>query len=168
MNMKINIKCAKCHKRYSVEVPSTPESHIVSCPFCSEPYTFTVSAPSGQRGQKNIVGTGFAEIASKVRRYELLAGIAWIIIGAIQCILVYTAAAGAWNIVNGIMRIRSAQNIQAGNSFVVTYFDQRKIWLIVLAVVNLILGGVVAVLLVLFDWYVRDYVLQNRAAFESK
>ena len=76
------------------------------------------------------------------------------------------SAAGVWNIINAIVSLRNVKNIQPGNAAVVPYFDGRKVWLIVLAVVNLVLGGVVGVLLVLFEWYLRDYVLRNRSAFE--
>lgn len=105
-------------------------------------------------------------MAVKVRLCEVVSNIVWIVVGIIQCVAVYTAAAGVWNIVNVIVALRNAKNITAHNPGVVPYFDQRKVWLIVLAVVNLILGGVVGVVLVLFEWYVRDFVLRNRSAFE--
>lgn len=81
--------------------------------------------------------------------------------------LVYTAAAGVWNVVNAIVALRNVKNITAHNPGVVPYFEGRKIWLIVLAAVNVVLGGVVGVVLVLFDWFVRDFVLRNRSAFEE-
>lgn len=106
-------------------------------------------------------------VALKVRRCEIASNVAWLIVGIIQCVLVYTAAAGVWNVVNAIVALRNVKNITAHNPGVVPYFEGRKTWLIVLAVVNVVLGGVVGVVLVLFDWFVRDFVLRNRSAFEG-
>ncbi|MCD8311241.1 MAG: hypothetical protein LUD43_01875 [Firmicutes bacterium] len=105
-------------------------------------------------------------MAAKVRRCELISNVVWIVVGVVQCLTVYAAAAGVWNIINAVMCLRNVKNIVAHNPGVVPYFDQRKVWLIVLAVVNLILGGVLGVALVAFEWYVRDFVLRNRSAFE--
>lgn len=110
---------------------------------------------------------GADAVALKVRRCEIASNVAWLIVGIIQCVLVYTAAAGVWNVVNAIVALRNVKNITAHNPGVVPYFEGRKTWLIVLAVVNVVLGGVVGVVLVLFDWFVRDFVLRNRSAFEG-
>lgn len=159
--MKFNVCCSGCRRRYSVEVPNDAGTHVVRCPYCSAPYSLTVSQ------QHKAPVTGPAAVAAKVRRCEIVASIVWIVVGVIQCVAVYTATAGVWNIVNAIVSLRNVKNIQPSNPAVVSYFDQRKVWLIVLAVVNLILGGVVGIVLVLFSWYVRDFVLRNRSAFEG-
>lgn len=165
MALKFNLICSGCHQRYTADVPNEAGTHTVYCPHCSAPYDVTVNLPS-KKTSKTAPVSGPAAVAAKVRRCEIVSGVVWIIIGLIQCIAVFTAAAGVWNIVNAIVSLRNMRNIQPGNPHVVSYFDQRKVWLIVMAVVNIILGGVVGVLLVAFNWYVRDYVLQNRAAFE--
>lgn len=161
MNLKCNVSCSGCRRRYSVEVPNEAGTHVVHCPYCSAPFSLVVNQ------QHKAPVTGPAAVAAKVRRCEIAASIVWIVVGVLQCVAVYTVAAGVWNIINAIVSLRNVKNIQPGNSAVVSYFDQRKVWLIVLAVVNLILGGVVGVVLVLFGWYVRDYVLRNRSAFEG-
>lgn len=159
--MKVNISCSGCRRRYSVEVPNEAGTHVVHCPYCSVPYSLTVSQ------QRKVSGTGSSAVAVKVRRYEIAASIVWIVVGMLQCVAVYTAVAGVWNIINAVVSLRNVKNIQPSNPAVVSYFDQRKVWLIVLAVINLILGGVIGVVLVLFGWYVRDFVLRNRSAFEG-
>lgn len=159
--LKMNIVCPSCRRRYSVEVPNEAGVHTVRCPYCSAPYSATVCQPV-----KSAPVSGPAAVAAKVRRGEVISNIAWIVIGIVQCVTLYAAAAGVWNIINAIVSLRNVKNIQLGNAAVVPYFDGRKVWLIVLAVVNLVLGGVVGVLLVLFEWYLRDYVLRNRSAFE--
>ena len=161
---KVNLRCGSCGSRFSVEFAESGV-HTVHCPVCSAPQDITVRANVPK--QKAAPATGSAAVAQKVRRCEVFSGIVWIIVGVIQCCTVYAAAAGVWNIINSIVSLRNVKNITAGNPAVIPYFEQRKVWLIVLAVVNLILGGVVGILLVLFDWYVRDFVLRNRTAFEG-
>lgn len=162
--IKVNLRCCSCGSRFSVELDGGGV-HTVHCPLCSAPQDITVRANVPK--QKAAPVTGSAAVVQKVRRCEVFSGIVWIVVGVIQCCTVYAAAAGVWNIINSIVSLRNVKNITAGNPAVIPYFEQRKVWLIVLAVVNLILGGVVGILLVLFDWYVRDFVLRNRTAFEG-
>lgn len=164
MLVKVNIMCPSCRRRYSVEVPNAAGVSSVSCPFCSAPYSVTIQQTVKQ---KKAPVSGPAAIALKVKRCEVVSGVAWLLIGIVQLLMVYTAAAGVWNVINAIVALRNCKNITPGNPHVVPYFEGRKVWLIVMAVVNLILGGVVGVLLVLFDWHVRDFVLRNRSAFEG-
>lgn len=107
-----------------------------------------------------------AGVATRVRRNEIIVNVAWLILGAIQVALLYTAAAGVWNIVNAILFLRNAKSIVAGNPGVVPYFDSRKTGLIITGVMNLVLGGVVGVVLVLYELYVCRVVLNNAGAFD--
>lgn len=161
--LKINVLCPSCRRRYSVELPNAAGVQTVHCPYCSAPYDVHV-VQAVQRKREPL--TGAEAVAAKVRRWEVASCVAWIVIGIVQCVLLYTVAAGVWNVVNAILALRNAKNITAHNPGVVPYFDQRRVWLIVLAVVNLVLGGVVGVVLVLLEWLLRDYVLRNRSAFE--
>lgn len=104
-------------------------------------------------------------VAGRVRRNEIIVNVLWLIVGVVQLILVYTAAAGVWNIVNAILVLRNARNILPGNPNVIPYFDGRKTGLIIMGVVNLVLGGVVGVFLVLYELHVRRIVLDNAGAF---
>ena len=166
MAIKINISCPACKKRYALEIPNEAGVHTIHCPFCSAPYEVTVNQPVKPAKKQNAPSEP-ADVAAKVRRCEVVSGVAWLLIGVVQCVLLYTAAAGVWNIINAIVSLRNVKNISVGNAAVVPYFEGRKVWLIVAAVVNIILGGVVGVFLVAFEWYVRDYVLRNRYVFEK-
>ena len=106
-------------------------------------------------------------VVQKIKNGEIISSIAWLVIGVIQCLSVAAIAAGIWNIVNAIIRLINLKNIYLRNAGVVAYFDQRKIWIIVMAIVNIVLGGVVGALLALYDWYIRDLALKNRAVFEG-
>ena len=164
MLVKVNIMCPSCRRRYSVEVPNAAGVYSVSCPGCSAPYSVTIRQTVKQ---KKAPVSGPAAVALKAKRCEVVSGVAWLLIGVVQLLMVYTAAAGVWNVINAIVALRNSKNITPGNPHVIPYFEGRKVWLIVMAVVNLILGGVVGALLVLFDWHVRDFVLRNRSAFEG-
>lgn len=163
--LKINVVCSGCRRRYSVEVPNAAGVHTVRCPYCSAPYDVTVSSQPVRTKKEKPIGAD--AVAVKARRCEVVSNLAWLVVGVIQCLTLYAAAAGVWNIVNAIVALRNVKNIAAHNPSVVPYFESRKVWLIVLAIVNLVLGGVVGIVLVLFEWYVRDFVLRNRSAFEE-
>lgn len=160
--MKVNVVCPSCRRRYSADVQNDAGVHTVHCPYCSVPYNVTVA--SNSRSASPVSSSD--AVARKVRRCEVASSVVWIVVGIVQCVMLYTAAAGIWNVVNAIVRLRNVKNVVSHNPQVVPYFEQRKVWLIVLAVVNIILGGVVGIVLVLIDWFVRDYVLRNRSAFE--
>lgn len=161
---KVKILCPSCRQRYEAEIPSVDGIYSLSCPLCHATYNLRFK-PKNKK--QRIPLSGSAAVAAKVRRWEVVLNVVWIVLGVLQCVTLYAAAAGVWNIVNAAIGLRNVRNIQPGNPHVVPYFDQRKVWLIVLAVVNLVLGGVVGVVLVLGDWYLRDYVLRNRSAFEG-
>ena len=160
--MRFNIVCSGCRRRYSVEVPNVQGEQTVRCPYCSVPHVLTV-----QRVVRSAPVSGPAAVAAKVRRGEIASNVIWLILGVLQCVALYAAAAGVWNVINAIVALRNVKNIQPGNAGVVPYFDQRRTWLIVLAVVNIVLGGVVGVLLVLGEWSLREFVLRNRSAIEG-
>ena len=157
--MRFNIVCSGCRRRFSVEVPNGQGDQTVRCPYCSTPHSLNV--------QRSAPVSGPAAVSAKVRRGEVISNIIWIVLGVLQCVTLYAAAAGVWNVINAILALRNVKHIQPGNAGVVPYFDQRRTWLIVLAVVNIVLGGVVGVLLVLWEWHLRDFVLRNRSAFEG-
>ena len=167
---------ARCACKHEFEAEFTAENNYsVKCPYCGATICMRpkgVSSKAYQAGRKAALEkahpkTDAEKVAQRARSMEIGCCILWLIIGAIQTALLYTAAAGVWNIINAIIRLRSARNIQAGNPNVPAYFDGRKTWLIVLAVINVVLGGVVGVILVIADIQNRSYVLNNRAAFEQ-
>jgi hypothetical protein len=101
--------------------------------------------------------------------------VCWIILGVLQIIIalaatnfIYVAIAGIWNIVNAAIFLKNANDIVAGNPNVVSYFDKRLTGLIVILVVNLFIGGFIGVILAVIELVNRNYVLNNRMAFEAK
>lgn len=107
------------------------------------------------------------EIVSKIKLLEIICNILWIIVGAIQIYYIYTAGAGIWNIVNAIITLMSVKNIYVGNNAVIDWYDKKKNWLIVFAIINIVIGGLIGVLLVLFEFYIRNFALKNKYVFEN-
>ncbi|MCD7778864.1 MAG: hypothetical protein LUH47_10265 [Clostridiales bacterium] len=161
--INFNIKCQSCGKNYSMQLNETDGKVTLHCPFCSAPYEVDVSAAA----KKVAAVHGPTAIATSIRRLEAMSSIAWLIIGIIQIVLIYTAAAGIWNIITAIMCLRNCKNIVEGNPNVVPYFESRQTWIIIAAVINLVLGGVIGVVLALLEMWLRSYVLKNRSVFEN-
>jgi len=164
----VDVNCV-CGKPFTAE-PTAESGFIVKCPSCGTLLRVKPPGVSRKEFRKALAPaalTAEERIARRVKRSELVSGILWLVIGSIQLVLLWAAAAGVWNIINAIIRLRSVKNIQAGNPNVVLWYDGRRNWLIAFAAVNLVLGGVVGILLVAFDWWVRDFVLKNKAVFEG-
>jgi uncharacterized membrane protein len=104
-------------------------------------------------------------VANRVRDYEKTSGILWIVIGILQVISFVTIIAGVWNIYAGFTRIKLAGRIQSHQNWVVPTFERALNGIIIIAVINLIFGGVLGIAIAGFDYYIRDYVLKNKEAF---
>jgi len=154
----MNIRCS-CGRSFDASVDVSVPEVVVTCPSCGQELRVRNHKAAAAAMSPSEV------VAEKVKRGELISGLLWLVVGVVQLILVYTAAAGVWNVVNAIIRLRSVGNIRVGNPEVVPWYEKRRTSLIIFAVVNLVLGGVVGVALVAFDWWVRDYVLKNKTAF---
>jgi len=105
------------------------------------------------------------QVTNRVREYLKTSGILWIVIGILQVIALVTIIAGAWNIYAGITRYKLAGRIQPHRRWIISEFENSLNSIILIAVINLILGGVIGIAFAGFDYYIRDYVLKNRAVF---
>jgi hypothetical protein len=137
-------------------------------PYGSAP---VLNAPGGPLyGSGTVGGTGSAvdpqSFANKIAGYEYLSGIFWIVLGIIQCLTCVGAIAGAWNIYAATRRFKLAKAIRALDPGVPAAFQDAGP-LIVMAAVNLILGGVIGVVFVAFDAYIRSQVLKNAHVFRG-
>jgi hypothetical protein len=129
---------------------------------------------TGQANTNAATNPLYVSIANKVRSTEMAVNIFWIVLGVLQILLalsnmsyIFVAIAGIWNIGNAAASLKNLNSIVAGNPIVVSYFEQRKTGLIAILVVNLIIGGVIGVILAVVNLINRNYVLNNRMAFES-
>lgn len=163
----MDIRCI-CGKEFSAD-PTAADGYVVACPTCGAKIRVRAGV-SGKDYRKGIKAAASEpeQIATKIQRRERLSCVLWIVIAVVQIVTLLGIPAGLWNGINAIVRLRSIKNITPGNPAVVGWYDERKAWLIVFAVVNLVIGGVVGVFLVAHDWSLRDYVLQHRSVFEGE
>ncbi len=165
------IHCSTCNKDFTIELPQSVGVHTIHCPYCSKVvYTITVKARSPQNEEappRSEPVSDTDKVAVKVRREEIITNVLLLLLGVIQCVMRYTAIAGVWNIVNAIICLHKLELIAAHNPRAVSYFINRKKWLNAQGVINILFGGVIGIFLVAFEWRVRDYVIENRDAFEK-
>ena len=106
-------------------------------------------------------------IINRLADYEKASGIMWIILGIIQCITIIGIIAGLWNIFAGWSRIKVSRKITERLNTVPKIFEKMT-GLIVIGVINLLLGGIIGLLFVAFDFFIRDKVLNSRTLFNRK
>jgi Protein of unknown function (DUF2510) len=103
-------------------------------------------------------------LVRRLAEYTRWSGIAWIILGALQILGVVTIVAGAWNIYAGYTRIRASGPISQRSPGVPAAF-QPLAGYVIIGLLNLLLGGVIGVVLVIVDLFVRDQILKNAHIF---
>ncbi|MDA1143225.1 MAG: hypothetical protein O3B01_32100 [Planctomycetota bacterium] len=103
----------------------------------------------------------------RLHDWERLSSIFWIIWGVIQCFTGWLIIAGIWNIVNGIAARKLLPRILAKDATIPNDYEPVAP-LVVIGVVNLVLGGVIGVGFVIFDFWIRDVVLKNKHLFDKQ
>lgn len=110
---------------------------------------------------------GALEMAARIAGQARLAGILWIVVGALQILGCVTLIAGGWNLAIGVRQLTFVSRICPGNPEVPARFERELGLLIAGILINLLLGGVLPALLCLLDLYIRDQVLARRSFFEQ-
>ena len=83
----------------------------------------------------------------------------------LQALTIYGIIAGAWNIFAGFTRLNMSKQIRARDASVPAEFEGIS-GLVIIAIINVLLGGVIGVIFVAFDVFVRDKVLKHRDLFD--
>lgn len=160
--MMIDVTCPKCKETFQHEKPEA--DIVINCPYCSAEIDLYVSLTDNALPPSE-------EVIQKVKSYEKISNILWLIIGALQIFVglqagfYLTAILGAYNIVIAVVGFNNLKNICIGNENVVEWYDKRLTWIIIFAIINLIIGGIIGVLIALFNLYTRDYALKHKYAF---
>jgi hypothetical protein len=74
--------------------------------------------------------------------------------------------AGIWNVVAAFSRFKLVPRIQAREENVPAAFEDLTRYILI-GIANLIFGGVIGLVFVGFDFYVRDQVLSHRYVFDG-
>jgi hypothetical protein len=102
----------------------------------------------------------------RISDYARISGILWIVLGSIQVLSIVGAIAGAWNIFAGITRLQAATRISNRDPKVPGEFNGIT-GLVSIGIINLLLGGVIGLLFVAFDFVIRDKILSNPGLFAA-
>lgn len=123
-----------------------------------------IGAPSVTQCQPISAETDTETLIRRIADYERISAILWMVLGIIQICSVYGIIAGVWNIFASISRFTLIKRIRARELGVPKAYEGIT-QLVIIGLVNLFLGGVIGVLFVAFDFYVRDQVLKNAHLF---
>lgn len=119
-------------------------------------------------GEVNFTADGVAAEEVFLRRmsdYEKVSGILWIGLAAVQIVSLVGIVAGVWNVFAAISRLGISKRILQRNPEIPKDYEGIT-QLIVIAAINLFLGGVIGIVFVAFDFYIRDLVLRNVHLFK--
>ncbi|MDR3481015.1 MAG: hypothetical protein P4L91_09905 [Burkholderiaceae bacterium] len=150
------VYCRGCGKQIHETAPTCPEcgapQHIV------QHYSQTSGNAQSYDADANLV--------RQIADYERISGWLWIVLGVIQVISIVGVLAGVWNIYAGWTRLRIAPAILARKAGVPQAFESVT-GLVIIGILNFVLGGVVGLICVGFDVFIRDKVLSNRRLFNA-
>ena len=107
------------------------------------------------------------EVIRKISEYEKTSGTIWIVIGILQCLSVVGIFCGIWNIIIGVQRSKYSKEISIYSTGIVETFEGQLTSLIIFLVINIFFGAVIGVIGAVFDMFVRNYVLENRAIIDT-
>lgn len=165
------IYCSECGKQYS--------DKAMACPNCGNP-THTIPTPAQPQSQPQYTTAAQVQTntptvspyAEKLATKEQTSGIIWTVIAAIQVII---GISGVWftlivAVINGFAAYNSfqkAKKVRNPYPGMVAEYEKQLTSFIIALIYNAIFGGVIGVAGNIFDLITRNYVLTNRAAFES-
>lgn len=98
--------------------------------------------------------------------YERFSGIAWIILGILQCLSIILIIAGVWNIFAGRSHLKMSPRIRSRDADVPAAY-QGMGGLIAVLVINLIFGGIIGIAFVVVDFIIRDQILSHAYLFSN-
>lgn len=162
-------KCKYCKQFLSENPDGDDNSDTKRCPVCGEEILAAAKKCKhcgewiNYTPQTAVVQiTGVEQIAE----YQKISNIIWLIVAILQICSVVCIIAGIWNIIAVTCSWKLPEKILRQEEDVPSYYE-GIVGLIVIAVVNLLLGGIIGVILVGFDFYIRNLVLNNRHLFNK-
>jgi Protein of unknown function (DUF2510) len=127
-------------------------------------WTQQLGGLSGQLTQPRPGESSDSALIRRIATYERASGWAWLTLGIIQVLTLIGIIAGAWNIYAGISRIKIAPRIQRREASIPSAFEPWTRY-VVIGVINFVFGGVIGLVVLALDLFVRDQVLRHRHLF---
>ena len=121
---------------------------------------------TAQPKQSNTGNISEEEMAvNRIRDMAKVCSIMWIVIGGFQCLSCVAIIAGAWNIYMGVRSFKSLNAFVPGNRALFESYNNGLTNIIITAVINFFLGGMLPIALSAFEFVIRDQVLKNKHLF---
>lgn len=162
-------KCKHCHEFLPEKEPQpenisdTPQTK--SCPYCGGEVPINAS-------KCKFCGEWFNRtereepVIRKIADCQRVSNVLWLVIAIIQILSIVCIIAGIWNIIATISTWGLPKKILNRDSDVPEYYCGIA-GLIIMAIVNFLLGGIIGVILIGFDFYIRGLVLDNKKLFDK-
>ncbi|HBF33219.1 TPA: hypothetical protein DDW35_01520 [Candidatus Sumerlaeota bacterium] len=103
----------------------------------------------------------------RVADYEMISAILWLVLAIFQIFSIVGAIAGLWNLFAAFSRFAIVKRIRQRDASVPAAYESMT-QLIIIGVINLFLGGVIGIVFVAFDFFIRDQILKNKQVFFDK
>ncbi len=141
------------------------EEDTKRCPYCGEEILATAKKCKhcGEWLDNSRIQ---ACVIKKIADCQRISNIVWLIIAIIQICSIICIIAGVWNIIAVCSSWKLPKKILRQDNDIPSYYEGIA-GLIVIAIVNFLLGGLIGVILVCFDFYIRGLVLDNRQIFNK-
>lgn len=136
------------------------------CPYCSE--EININAIKCKHCGEWMNSNNYRNpVIGKISGLQKTSNILWLILAIIQICSVYLIIAGIWNLIGTIAYWKFPERIQKQDSTIPQDYESIA-GLVIMAVVNLFVGGVIGVVLIGFDFYIRNLVMENKHLFNVK
>ena len=103
---------------------------------------------------------------NQIANHQTISNIIWLVIAIIQICSIICIIAGIWNIIAVSSSWGLPEQIKKRKKIVPSYYEGIA-GLIIMAVVNFFLGGIIGVILIGYDFYIRSLVLDNKKLFNK-
>lgn len=140
--------------------------NMKQCPYCGEEI-LTIAKKCRYCGEWLDSSIRQEPAIKKIADCQRVSNILWLIIAIIQVCSIVCIIAGIWNIIATCNNWKFPQKILNKDADIPECYEGVA-GLIILAVVNFLLGGLIGVLLIAFDFYIRGLVLENRYLFKRE
>lgn len=104
--------------------------------------------------------------ANRLAGYERTSAIIWLLISIIQIMSIYLMIAGVWNLFAAMSFFKLEKKILNRDADVPQIYESIT-ELIIIAIINILFGGIFGIILVGFNFWIRSEILAHRDIFDN-